>query len=131
LRQLRDEPAQVRRYALDGTRAVLRRLRQPFRFSRRRTHNGAEQPFPADDVHQCSWHDITRRYCPSIYEGCVDLFSAEAPNWIGSDFSDATKGWGSLVKGELKLHRIPCHHRDIARPPHVNDLAMEIRQRLG
>jgi amino acid adenylation domain-containing protein len=122
--------AEARRYAIDRTQAVLRRLQQPFQLSRGCTANGPEQPSMGDQIDHSCWRDLKNRYCPSIYTGRVDLFAAERPDWIGSDFSDATMGWGKLVKGGLNVHRIQGQHLQMIKPPCVNELATKIRQCL-
>ena len=74
-----------------------------------------------------SWANINACYRHRPYPGTVDLFAAEKRDTLGRDFEDPKMGWGSLVKGEINVHRIIGEHLEIIRPPSVNELATQIR----
>jgi len=123
-------PGNACSYAIDRSHARLRRFGRSFTLSRRRIPTDP-QPSPTKETNAYSWTEVSHRYVPSAYEGRVDLFAADKPDWIGSNFDDQTMGWGPLVKGEVELHQIPGAHLEIIRQPLVNDLAVEIRKCLN
>jgi amino acid adenylation domain-containing protein len=124
-------PAEGCRYALDRGRAFLKRFRQPALLSHDRIDKHPGEPLPTKGHVDFAYRDVLSRYRPSMYQGRVEIFTADKPDWIGLDFGDATLGWGALVKGELRLHRIAGDHLEIINPPFVNLLAAEIRKCLG
>ena len=119
------------RYLLERGQAILGRVRRVFVSSRRPIHTAKAEQSTADQQPVHTWSDLHSRYTPGPYDGDVDLFSANKPNWIGSNFEDPTMGWGSLVRGTVVLHRIPGNHLDIIRLPWAHHLAVEIRKCLN
>jgi len=119
------------RYAIDRGHDILRRFRRVFPSSRQRIHGDQVQPSPTDQIAGHSWEDVHYRYRPGAYEGRVDVFAANQPDWLVPDFEDPTMGWGSVVGGELKVHHIPGEHMEIIKLPIAKVLGVEIRECLN
>ena len=117
-------------YAIGRGRAILRRFRRAPSSSRGRMNGSLVQPTPNGPIAGHVWHDVHHRHRFKAYGGEVNLFAANKPDWLGTDFSDPTMGWASVVRGGVKLHRIPGHHVEIVKLPWANDLAVKIRNCL-
>ena len=116
-------------YTLARGHAILRRFDRLSRSAVRRLpiRKSPPPPPPAAPVETRSWANVLARYRHRPYCGRVDLFAAEKRDMLGLDVNDPTMGWGSVVKGEIKVHRITGDHLEIIRPPAVNELASQIR----
>jgi thioesterase domain-containing protein len=44
--------------------------------------------------------------------------------------SDASLGWGAVVKGHLEIRELPGHQQNILTEPKVTRLAQELGERL-
>jgi len=83
-----------------------------------------------------------RKYLPQVYQGAVTLFrpfmqftlppsdgSARSER-IARLIQDPTKGWGELAAGGVKVVEIPGNHQTMVGKPHVETLALRIRECL-
>jgi acyl transferase domain-containing protein/thioesterase domain-containing protein len=77
---------------------------------------------------QESTTEAARMYEPQPYDGPVTLF--RATNQPAGIYPDPTNGWGSIVKGQLRIIDIPGHHGAIIREPRVAHLAEKLIQCL-
>jgi acyl transferase domain-containing protein/thioesterase domain-containing protein/acyl carrier protein len=110
--------------ALAGDAMGVRQLRQKVV---RRTAKVFPYRFRFDEV-MYSWVEAERRYDPESYHGSADLFSVE---WTLMDgradlVPSEDKGWSSLVKGDLAVHRVPGDHDSMLLEPNVGVLARRV-----
>jgi thioesterase domain-containing protein len=68
-------------------------------------------------------------YQPQVYVGAVHLFWTEYHNHYIDRYPDL--GWGNLITGDLKLHRIPGDHSTLMKEPHVLVLAEKLTSTIG
>jgi thioesterase domain-containing protein len=67
-------------------------------------------------------------YQPQPYAGRVTYFErGENPPLA----DDPTHGWGPLMKGEFRPHRIPGKHAEMFQSPNVELMAAKINELLG
>jgi len=78
------------------------------------------RPVPANDM-------IRQTYQPRPYDGDATLFRAEPYAWA---HADSHEGWQELVRGKLEIRPISGRHYEIVDPPHVQTLAVELRDAL-
>jgi thioesterase domain-containing protein/acyl carrier protein len=83
-----------------------------------------------DDWHYHGW--ITRTYVPGSYSGRLTLFRARmVPDFVGSDFSDPSLGWGRWAAEGVEVLSVPGDHMNLLQPPHVRDLAEALKACLA
>jgi len=81
-----------------------------------------------------------RKYLPQVYQGTVTLFrpflQGALPPSDGSELSRRVerlirdKGWGELAAGGVRVVEVPGNHQSMVGEPHVETLAMRIRECL-
>jgi len=70
-----------------------------------------------------------QHYQPQPYEGRVTLFwSGETP---ARCYEDRRLAWSSVARGGLEVHVIPGNHMTMIEPPHVEVMAVKLRDCLG
>jgi amino acid adenylation domain-containing protein len=67
-------------------------------------------------------------YEPQPYFGDVLLFRVDKQ--LPGMRSDASLGWGAVVKGHLEIRELPGHQQNILTEPKVTRLAQELEERL-
>jgi thioesterase domain-containing protein len=82
-----------------------------------------------DDFHYQRWLSLC--YVPGAYAGRLTLFRAAVPQWVGTDFSDPTMGWGQLAAGGVEVRPVPGDHLSLFDEPHVGALALSLRACLA
>jgi len=72
--------------------------------------------------------EATYGYDPLPYDGDVLFYrhTEAMPNFPGAPH----KTWQPLVSGEFVVHRVPGNHISMNYPPHVSDLAADLKRRL-
>jgi len=65
---------------------------------------------------------------PQSYDGDAILFRAKDEL---VSYSDATLGWGSLIKGSLEIREVSGNHDTILSEPHIGMLARVLDSCLG
>jgi len=70
---------------------------------------------------------IRRTYQPQPYDGDATLFRAEPYAW---SHPESREGWKELIRGKLEIRPISGRHYEIVDPPHVQTLAVELRDAL-
>jgi len=68
------------------------------------------------------------RYHPSPTDAKAHLFRVRGQSLFGS--YDKDNGWGNLAKGGVDIHFIEGAHRNILEKPHVESLAVQLRDAL-
>ena len=117
---VRDELANAVRGDLMGVRQLREKLYRrlaivfPYRFR-------------FDEV-MYSWIEAERRYRPEQYRGSADLFAVEWTLMHGrADLVPREdKGWGDLITGDLRVHRVPGDHDSMLLEPNVSVLARRV-----
>jgi amino acid adenylation domain-containing protein/FkbH-like protein len=66
-----------------------------------------------------------RRYVPKSYPGHLTVFPATEE--LSGHIQELTLGWSELVLKEVTVCPIAATHQTMVRPPHVRDLAKQIR----
>jgi thioesterase domain-containing protein/acyl carrier protein len=84
-----------------------------------------------------------RKYVPHVYPGIVTLFRTTKPlpstaydgsahsEMIAKMIQDPTMGWGELAAGGVQVIDIPGDHQTMMSRPHVETLALRIRDCLN
>jgi thioesterase domain-containing protein len=69
-------------------------------------------------------HEASKTYIPQSYSGRVMLFLAEEGKKPRAACPEGD--WRKLAP-DLEVHRIPCSHHTILRPPHLKTLVDKLR----
>ena len=67
-------------------------------------------------------------YLPGPYDGRVVMFNVRSRSLTRTP--DPQRGWGRLVRGGLEVRQIAGSHHNILQPPHVQTLALALRETL-
>jgi thioesterase domain-containing protein/acyl carrier protein len=62
-------------------------------------------------------HRAMHGYRPEVFDGDLEFFSASDESAV-----DASR-WSPYLSGQIRVHPLPCTHRDIARPEHLAEIA--------
>ncbi len=123
----------IRHIAAQSPESALQYLRQRFVNILRRFRK-KELPIKlpeADNALSIAIQGVAKAWVKAIadhrilpYAGRVAVLRAQGqPDYLGSDYSDPSMGWGKLALGGVDSRIIPGNHIEIIRQPHVRVLA--------